>query len=345
MKVLERPLGSIPFAAGQTRTLELPRNYAYRRLYFKLGVSDVFRGAHSVPGDSGSKDSAPAHLINNIAIRANGRDVIKSLDFAALHRMSQMRHGTRPFLQVPDVWTDDDAAILVGAAINMEIAAFLDFEMWRAIRPADTFFNSRRLTTLELIVDWANPNAMMLDNYDDDVTLDEAVLHVDSLEAVGMPADVSLMVNKENKWRLPVATSGNQHVRIPVGNVFRQFVIRTTDGNGALVNDMIGSIVLRSGTEVYKLCAADRLQMANRLELGLETPIGNDDQDRAQYENVLPGYYLLDFVKDGRLTEALDTRNMSDLELELNVTAAGTSDGQIEIYPTELIMPPTADAA
>lgn len=340
MQLLERTIGSIPYAAGQTRTLELPRNYAYRKLYFLLSAAGVYRGAHGTPGASGAKDSAPAHLIDNIAIRANGRDVIKSLDFAALHRLCQQRYGTRPFIQVPDAW-DGDAAITSGDAIDMKIAAFLDFEMWRAIRPADTFFNSRRLTTLELIVNFANPNAMMLDNYDNDVTLDEATLYVDSLEAVGLPAETALMVNKENRWRFPVAVSGDHHVRIPVGNVFRQFMLRTTDSNGALVNDLIDRITLKSGTEVFKLVYASRLQAANRLELGLENPIGNDSQDRAQYENIQPGHYLLDFVKDGRLTECLDTSRLSDLEMILHVSSTGTTSGTVDIYPTELIMPPT----
>ena len=343
MKILERTLGSIPYAAGQTRTLELPRNYAYRKLYLTLHVTGVYRGAHSVPGASGPKDSAPAHLIENLSIRANGRDVIKSLDFAALHRMCQQRHGTRPMIQVGDTW-GGDAVILVGDKINMKVSAFLDFEMWRSIRPADTFFNSRRLTTLELIVNFNNPNSMMLDNYDESVTVESATLYVDSLEAVGMPAEAAMMVNKENRWRLPVAVSGDHHVRIPVGNVFRQFMLRTTDANGALVNDLIDRITLKSGTEVFKLLDAARLQAVNRLELGLENPIGQQTQNRAQFENITPGHYLLDCVKDGRLTECLDTSQMSDLELVLHVSSGGTTAGTVDIYPTELIMPPAQPA-
>ncbi|MHC4397641.1 MAG: hypothetical protein ACYS1A_18515, partial [Planctomycetota bacterium] len=92
MKILEREIGSLDFAANQTRTLPLPRNYAYRQLFLLL-IADLTRTATGADA-GGPKDCAPAQLIQNITIRANGRDVIKSYDFETLHRLSEMRHHT-----------------------------------------------------------------------------------------------------------------------------------------------------------------------------------------------------------------------------------------------------------
>ena len=90
MKILEREIGSIDFAENQTRTLQLPRNYAYDQLNLLL-IAKMSRTATGA--DAGeSKDSAPAQLVKNIQIRANGRDVIKNYDMETLHRLA--RFGT-----------------------------------------------------------------------------------------------------------------------------------------------------------------------------------------------------------------------------------------------------------
>jgi hypothetical protein len=332
MKVLERPIGSRDFVAGQTRTIELPRNYAYRKLYLKLKADIVHDD--SATGAATILDSAPAQLINSISIRANGRDVIKNLDFEALHRLTQQRYGCRPYIDRPDgvfgTSAFDDSLV---------VCAVIDFEMWRAIRPADTFFPSGKLSTLELIINWGNVADMYHTWTGGSLTSCDATLYVDSLEAIGMPSDAELMINKENRFTQQISTSGDHQISLPVGNVYRQIAIRTKDSNNENVNDMLSSIKLQSGTEVYKLWDAARLQFANRLEMATESPISQDTQDRFWHEDVIPGYYLLDFVKDGRLTESLDTSKMSELQLVLNVSSSGTTSGQIDIYPTELLMP------
>ena len=59
-------------------------------------------------------------------------------------------------------------------------------------------------------------------------------------------------------------------------------------------------------------------------------------------ERNLEGYYILEFVKDGRLTECLDTSRLSSLELTLDVVAVDAVDHLdfIDVYLTELIRPP-----
>ncbi len=94
MKILEREIGSLEYAENQTRTLQLPRNYAYRNLNLLL-ICQLDRAAGSV---GGPKDSCPAQLVKNIMVRANGRDVIKNIDFETQHRINQVSHGTRPYI-------------------------------------------------------------------------------------------------------------------------------------------------------------------------------------------------------------------------------------------------------
>ena len=337
MKILEREIGTIEYAANQTRTLPLPRNYAYRKLYLKLvGSLDV-----DALGTAGTpKDSCPAQLISSIEIRANGRDVVKKFDMETLHRMNQLRAGVRP-------WVD---SLPSGFATQTDMAvgvhAIIDFEMWRAIRPIDTLLDSAGMATLELIVTFGAPNDVMTDAYNGDVSVDNATLYVAALEAVGVPAGTTFMVNKEYQIRSIITAASNNHqIPLPVGNIYRSFVIKT-HSDGVQVDTILNNIQLKAGTEVFKNRIASFLQMDNRLECGLVIPDDNASggtTDNYYLEHILEGYYLLEFVKDGHLTEALDTSKLSSLELLLDVNAPGTVD-VIDVYPVELVLPAIAKA-
>ena len=324
MKILERELGSITFAENQARTLQLPRNYAYRMLSLKLMVNVTINETTS----GVVFDSCPAQLIRNIMVRANGRDVIKNLDMETLHRLTQIRYGTRPrIVSLANTTTT--------ATVDLEVHAIVPFEMWRAVKPIDTLLDSSGLATLEFIVDWGSGNNIFGGDFGGTVTVNSAVLYVSSVESVGVPAGTKFMTNKEYRIEQAVtATTTNFQVNLPVGNLYRCFVLKTVSDD-VLVNTVLsGLITLKSGTEVFKQRDAYHLQMDNKVEYALEVPVST-----VILENLLTGYYILEFVKDGRLTECLDTSRLSTLELILAVTNVGTTN-RLYIYPVELIVPP-----
>lgn len=333
MKILEREIGSITYVANQTRTLPLPRNYAYRNIMLKL-VAQLDRTA----GSAGApKDSCPAQLVRNIMIRANGRDVIKNYDLETLHRLCQLRWGCRPQYAMGDF-----ASFTVKSDISMVVFAWIDFAMWRAIHPTDTLLDAAGLATLELIITFGDPDDVMNDAWDAAVTVDEATLYVAATEAVGVPAKTNFMQNKESQLRSQVNAASTKHqISIPVGNLYRSFILKT-HSDGVQVDTILNNIVIKSGTEVFKNRIAGFLQGDNRLERGIEVPEQDGSAaavDHYFLEHNLEGYYLLEFVKDGRLTECLDTSRLSSLELELDVNHPGTVDF-IDVYPVELIAPP-----
>ena len=335
MKVLEREIGTIEYAENQTRTLPLPRNYAYRKLYLKL-IAQLDCAAGASAGTP--KDSCPAQLISSIEIRANGRDVVKKFDMETLHRMNQIRYSNRPWLDsLPSGYAEQ-------SNVEVGIHAIIDFEMWRAIRPIDTLLDSAGMATLELIVTFGAGNDVMTDAFDGTISVDSATLYVAALEAVGVPAGTTFMVNKEYQIRSIITAASNNHqIQLPVGNLYRSFVIKT-HSDGVQVDTILNNIQLKAGTEVFKNRIAGFLQMDNRLEYGLVIPDDNASGgavDNYYLEHILEGYYVLEFVKDGLLTEALDTSRLSSLELLLDVNAPGTTD-VIDIYPVELVLPAIA---
>lgn len=353
MKILEREIGSIAYAQNQTRTLPLPRNYAYRCLDLIL-IANISRTASA---SGGCKDSAPAQLVKNIVVRANGRDVIKNYDMETLHRLNQMRHHTRPFI-------DADAlqgyAAIAADTNTYQVAARIEFEMWDAIRPIDTLLDSAGLATLELIVTWGTGADIMNDLYNSGagvVTVASAMLYVASVESVGVPPDTAFMTNKEYMMRSQVTATSNRHqIILPVSNLYRSIVLKThSDGDqcNAILPWSIANqnaITIKSGTEVFKYRMAGFLQACNRLDYMMEVPEIMGDVaaaiSHALQERCLEGYYILEFVKDGRLTECLDTSNLSSLILELDVVSVSvTKDDFIDVYLTELIRPPAPVAA
>lgn len=347
MKILEREIGSIDFAANQTRTLPLPRNYAYRSIQLLL-IADLTRAATAADG-GGPKDSAPAQLIKNIMIRANGRDVIKNYDMETLHRLCQIRHGVRPYIYSEDWSGYADAADKV-----LKVAAQIDFAMWKAIRPIDTLLDSAGLATLELIVTWGAGTDTMNDTWPgaggsaESVTVNDAKLFVASTEAVGVPAGTKFMSNKEYVIRKEV-TSANARFQIdlPVSNLYRDLVIKT-HSDGDQVDSILPfalatqpTITLQAGTEVFKYRIGGFLQADNRLESMMEVPERTGSAAALNHrlqELLLEGYYHLEFVKDGRLTECLDTSKLSSLQLMLDVANPGDADF-VDVYPCELIAP------
>jgi len=283
------------------------------------------------------KDCCPAQLIPNIMIRANGRDVIKNIDFETLHRLCQIRHGTRPHIDF-----DEFSGFADATDAEMTIHAQIDFEMWRAVRPIDTLLDSAGLATLELIITWGAPNDVMTDAFDGTCTVDSATLYVAAVEAVGVPAKTKFMTNKEFMIRSQVNAASTSHqVNLPVSNMFRSIVLKT-HSDGVQVDTILNNVQIKAGTEVFKHRIAGFLQMDNRLEFGIEVPERDEDAGAIDHyfeERVLEGYYVLEFVKDGHLTEALDTSRLSSLELLLDVAHPGTEDF-VDIFPVELILPP-----
>jgi len=324
MKILERELGALTYQANQQATLMLPRNYAYRILSLKLlanvSVNQTTAGV--------VMDSCPAQLVRNIIVRANGRDVIKNYDMETLHRLTQIRMATRPrIVSLANTTTTN--------TVDLECHALIHFEMWRSVKPIDSLLDSSGLATLELIVTWGAMNDIMGGAFGGTVTVHAAHLYISSIEAIGVPAGTKFMVNKEYAIDSTIAAASARHqVNLPVGNLYRSFVFKTVSDD-ILVNTIFnGSITLKSGTEVFKERDNYHLQMDNKVEYSLEIPVST-----IILENLLVGYYIFEFVKDGRLTECLDTSRLSTLELLCSVANPGAAD-HLYIYPVELIVPP-----
>lgn len=341
-KLHERDLGSLNFTAGQTSTLELPRNYSLDKLKFRL-TATLFRAAGASAGAPMDLESI-AQLVDKIEIRKNGREVLKAIDFETLCRACEMRCGT-PMTNLRHVFGsgavvttewDGFAAVTTGAnAIEFELLAWLDFGMPNSIRRNDSLLDTTwrgGITTLDLVVTWGQYDDVMTSAYDPaagGVDADVApVLQVSTDEYIDPDAQPGEYIEFREYGIRKVVTADNpkfQH-RFNIGNRFRSFILKT-HSDDCQRNDILNNVKIMSGSDVYKNRDAVQLRQENKGELALET--------------MPTGYYLLEFCKDGHLSRAVNTVGLSDLTCEMDVSLQGTTC-VIEIFPAELVRVPVS---
>lgn len=316
MRNLTREIGQKAWVSNGQETVNLPRDYAYVdimvELYALITIADA-NGAEILA------DNAPAQLLRTIEIRANGRDVVKSLDFAGLIRLTQIRYGTAP-----------NNTVLANAANQANTACYLyaiiPQAMWRAVKPFDTVFNARPLSTYEGILTFGAAQDIFSTQGAGTVTVVTATVYLSSREAVGLPDDAILPINKEATTEQTVAATATEfkiQLNYAKDLQYRALVLRTHD-KACCVNSIINNIKLQSGGVIFYNISGRRTRNRNKLIYALEA--------------MPTGYYAIDFCEDGRLGDSLDTSGLSSLDLILNVTV-GVGETKIKVYTTEIILP------
>ena len=351
MKLHKRYLGCMNWpGANQMRSFEIPRNYALVALEFEL-VADLTRTATSADG-GGPKDSAPAQLIQSLDLIANGSDTIRHMDFETLHRKNEQQFGVRPRIYAEEWSGYADAADKV-----LKVAARMSFAMPKAIKQPDTLLDTAAMSSLDLAVTWGAGLDTMNDTWPGTgtvpvVTVNDAKLHITAIEYIGAAADQTYALWKESWKRKQVTAVDNAfQIKLPygAGMNYRSILIKThSDGdqvdtilpyNGLAI---LNKITLKSGTETYLYEIAQLLQVQNRLANAMQIPERTGSAAALNHrlqELVQEGYYYIDFCRDGRLSEMLDTSFLSDFELVLEVANPGTNDF-IDVYYDHLFLPP-----
>lgn len=318
MNPLKRRVGSANYSSsGGVSTIELPRQYNYRKLSCRLSGSVIVSGGS---GAGAVHTYAAYRAISRIELIANGRDTIWSIAPEAIAVMNILDYGAVPSFSNPS----NDAA----ATYSFNAHFIIDLALVRAVRPIDTLFPSAGLSTLDLKITWGAGADMFTGAVDFTSAAIQTTteLTVQSFEEVGaIPAGVG--VNKIFTIdRTISAASSNFQIQVPVGNVYRGFLIHTKIDE-VPADTILDGVRVEAGTEVFQnWLTNDELLNFNKLTRGLET--------------ALVGYHHIDWLdSDGFLSEALDARRMSNLDLILNVAKPAGTTLKVLVHPQELILP------
>ena len=315
---------TIGFSTNNRESESLTRGSVYRELLLRLqGATTVTAGnntaANTAKGDEWG-------VVKNIRIIGNSTDVIKEIDGNALWWLNYFLYGTKP----PVTPTLGD-----GATANPAFDSTLKMPFWmpNAIRPMDTALDSRQLSDLKVEVNWGTFTDI---NSAATAWTTEPTLEVHSNEQlnIGGPFSQFRIFSLEKEI---TATNSKFQVQLPVNNVYRGFLMNFTDA-GVDDNAVLNNFKIKSGSNVFADMPAEVMQQNTIMEKQLSRGFSGSAYDdlRVGDDNNFGGWYLYDHVKDGRLSDAIDTLGFSEIDLELDVTIGGGTTKAI-IYPLMVI--------
>jgi len=329
-QVRRRPQGNVQYQADSKESISLSRGMVFRELFLRL------TGNVTPVNAAGNTQALTLHgdewaAVKRIDLIANNTDVLRSISGNQLWWLDYFLFGVPP--DVTPVLGD-------GVAVAVPFDSHLILPLWmpRSLRPMDTALDARELSDLKIEITWGNYTDIQAAATD---FATDPVLEVHSLESFGAKGPFS-------QWRIYAiekeitATSAKFQVRLPVGPMYRGFLMNFTDAgkdSGAILNNFR----LVSGPTVYADVPALLLNELDRLRMSISR-FWNDAAAAGLYDalrrgstyNSVEGWYFYDHVTDGYLSESVDTLGFSEFELELDVTVgAGTT--KVFILPLEIV--------
>jgi hypothetical protein len=320
MKHFRKYLGQINWASGQAGHLDIPRGNYLRKLILKVA------GTFTLASGSASgvvRSEAPATIFNNIDVIGDEFGNLKDFDGTGLY-LSTMYHNRTNF----PVLTGDGSA----ATHNILGVFTIDFALpaQMNIRPADTFLDTRRFSSLRVEVDWAANfrDAMYSGNDRTESSPSGWVKVWGEFETPHGNFGEPLIYHQFKRVQQVAAAGANFRFELPVNYTYKNVIMSAQNmasggqftGNNALI------------TSYNLIFNADRYNLAN-IDFVMKQYL---DCLENEMDVIHAGANFVPFDLDRMIKESLVTLNGSDLAFDMTVTApAGTNE--IRMYPGVLI--------
>lgn len=323
-QIRRRPQKTLAYESNGKDTEDLSRGMIYRELHLRLEGQLTVAALNNTAAKTKRGDEWA--VVKRIDIIANNTDVVKSISGTALWWFNFFMYGVRPKVT---------AAIADGATADpaFDSTLILPFWMPRSTRPIDTALDARELSDLKAEVTWGTHTDI---NGDATGFTVEPTLEIHSLESFNVTGPFS-------QWRVYEiqkdisATNPNFQIQLPVGPLYRGFMLNFTDAG---VDDVaiLNNFKWKSGTTVFADIPGEVLRESNNIRMGLAREFAPSAYvaDRRGSDNLRGAWYFYDHVTDGFLTEGIDSLGFSELELELDVTV-GAGATKCFVYPLAII--------
>lgn len=316
-RTIQSQINPIPFIAGNTASVELPRSFLYKMLRCRLRGSITTVAATATPiGEN------PLGLIKRMDIIADGRKQLISAAGQDLYRMSNLFNGKAGEI-VPGP---------VGATTNVFDAFFdIHHEAARMRTPIMSYFDPRPYEKVEARVQWGTPADIysvpgVTPTFGADCALDiQAVQSAEGAEQIGFNRLVSF-----DEFTFAGAFN-NFTVNVPRSGLLAGILLRTqiasgggfTPSNTIFQNAAVGSanifgtLSLKSDNNFLHIdnLNATTLQAANVPDYLLDQNNGAAAPITGQG---ITGYYFLDLTEDGLLSSLLNTFDLNVLQMVLS---------------------------
>lgn len=315
---LERQIGEVDYrSGGGTETLGVPRSHYFHRLNI---VTD-----YQVTTAAGAekRGNGILELLQNLEVKIDGNQVVKSLSGPMSHKTDWMRYGTRPLYDPIDFSTADTE--------TGKIQTFIDFVLdpndFTSLLPA---FETSDFT---FSVNWGTGG-----DIGSNTTVDSASASVGTLErrrgSVAEPNSPEeddllseLAVYKEREKRTDLSSAGETTIELPRGNIYYGVPFETTN-NGVPNDSLIKSLRL---TEEG---------INNHKEIPYSLQRAKDFQD-FHLESLPDGFVYPNFFNGEKtdLTDVVETGGMDSWELVVDTESeAPAGESSVRTLTQELIV-------
>lgn len=330
--VRRRPQGVISYTSGQTERLKLGRGMLYRELYLDLTGTLTVSAANNTAANTQRGDEWG--IVKEVRLIANGTTVLLVRSGEELAQEMFTYFGQYP-LNSRNIGASSATVLGDAATLNPSLYSTAIIPLWmpKAVKPMDTLLDARLLSELTLEIRWGTHT-----DINSAATGFAGQINVQSAEVFGVPKDQKFSsVRKPRTIADITATNSAYQIELGVGDMYRGLLLHVTD-NGVDDGAVLNNIKLVSGSTVFYDMPAPAVQQVTfgRGELVLvpdQVVTARYQKPRVAVNSHLNGWYWIDFLMDGRMTEAIDTVGLSEFKLELDVTSGG-ADEQVTVLPT-----------
>lgn len=287
------------WAASSLKTRELPKT-VLKGLLLRLYTTTT-NGA----GPSATFEQL-CSIISRLNIVINGQDQIITIPFFNLSMMNWYDFSVQPQYAI---------STTASTTVYDEVTIYLPFALTRAVVPEDTLLDLRNVSTATLEVLWG-PAA-----YGTQKTLTAAELQIHTVEYAGVDRKEpfgrhELTYSQGNLSATGLITHLMEYGGI---NQYKRLMIFTRNSSAALNNAQITALAVRSRNFYYSSVKSDNLQDMNCLAYTLAPQTG---------------VYMVDFTTDGKMSQRLDARSLSELVLEFT---SAVSNGTFDVVKEKAI--------
>jgi hypothetical protein len=288
---LIRKFHTFTYAANSTTSVKLPNVHNYRGIKIDLAVSHTNTGSVTILADT------PQALINQLQFLVNG-EAVRRMDPKHLYHTRLFKY-LNPGLRTA-------CAADTGAKTDAFCSLLIDFNDPTLFDPTDTFFDSSEADSVDLEITWNGATA-----------LSAASLAVDSASATVYLIERETNANKVNSllrenFQDFTLSSGANTLDLTTGHIYTKLWLKAmaSTGQPSALTDLSAITLSLNGVPIQNSLTA-QFKQSELMDL---YKVASGD---------LPtGYMVFDFLRDGRLSSALDTRFTRDLKLDL--TSGGT---------------------
>lgn len=296
------PVESILFATGQLRPRELPKT-VYKGLILKLTINHTNGAGPVITADSFLA------VLSKLNLTINGQDQLLSVPLR--HWFYQNNYDFTRLAAGNQI-----SLFTTASSTGNSIAyAYVPIGLTRSLNPEDTILDARNFKSLVLECNWGSSVGTGV------TTLNSGQLDIFPDEYANVAEDFAGARHEINLSGRNLDATGSRTLEIETksNNQYRRLWIYTRDSTGALSDVMIDNIIVRSRSFNYINVKGDVLQRYNSWEYS------RDHQT---------GLYVIDFTRDGKMTQRVDARELSELIVDVNSLV---SNGSMEIVKEKAI--------